>query len=136
MKFFLKFFFYLLIIIFFAAGCASKEISYVPFRNETVEMLYDQLGEELRNEYSDFKLQINALDYPIEELVPNYFRNGFTEYDQKRMPLNKNLRPEPIVRNISSKNNPQNGLNGKNILLWHSHGWYYNFELEVWGVPG
>src|SRR3972149_2185559 len=38
----------------------SKEFSYVPFRNETVEMLYDQLGEELRNEYSDFKLQINA----------------------------------------------------------------------------
>jgi len=110
----------------------SKEFSYVPFRNETVEMLYDQLGEELRNEYSDFKLQINALDYPIEELVPNYFRNGFTEYDQKRMPLNKNLRPEPIVRNISSKNNPTNGLNGKNILLWHSHGWYYNFKLERW----
>jgi hypothetical protein len=110
----------------------SKEFSYVPFRIETVEMMYDQLGEELRNEYSDFKLQINALGYPIEELVPNYFRNGFAEYDQKRIPVNKNTRSEAIVRNISSKNHPSNGLNGKNILLWHSHGWYYNSKLDRW----
>lgn len=110
----------------------SKEFSYVPFRNETVELLYKQFKEELGSDYSDFDLKINALGFPIEELIPNYYRNGFAEYDQKRMPVNKNIRPKPIVRNISSKNNPINGLNGKNILLWHSHGWYYNSKLDRW----
>lgn len=110
----------------------SKEFSYVPFRKETVEMLYDQLSEELRNDYSDFKLQINALGFPIEDLIPNYYRNGFAEYDQKRMPLNNNPRPEPVIRNVDSKSKPTKGLNWKNILLWHSHGWYYNSKLERW----
>lgn len=110
----------------------SKEFSYVPIRNETVKMLYEQFREELGSNYSTYKLQINALNYPIEALVPNYYRNSFAEYDQKKMPLIKSPRPEPIVRNISSKNNPANGLSGKNILLWHSHGWYYNNKLERW----
>ena len=110
----------------------SKEFSYVPFRNETVEMLYNQFTEELAYEYSDYTIKINLLDHPIEDLVPNYYRNGYDEYDLSRMPLNKSVRPEPIVRNISSQNNPTNGLNGKNIILWHSHGWYYNLKLERW----
>lgn len=110
----------------------SKEFSYVPFRNETVEMLYKQFSEELGSDYSDYKLQIYALDHPIEELIPNYFRNGFAYYDQKRMPLTRPLRPLPIVRNIDSKNSPVKGLNEKNIILWHSHGWYYNTKLDRW----
>ena len=110
----------------------SKEFSYVPFRKETVELLYNQFNEELAYEYSDYNIKINLLNHPIEDLVPNYYRNGYAEYDLSRMPLNKSLRPEPIVRNISSLNNPTNGLNEKNIILWHSHGWYYNLKLERW----
>ncbi len=110
----------------------SKEFSYVPFRSETVRMLYDQFREELGSEYSNYKLSINALTYPIEELAPNYFRSEVAKYDKTRMPLDEHSRPLAIVRNISSKNNPINGLNGKNILLWHSHGWYYNSNLDRW----
>jgi hypothetical protein len=110
----------------------SKEFSYVPFRNETVEMLYDQFRQGLDPDNSEYELQINALNYPIEELVPNYFRTGTSEYDQKRMPLNRFSRPLPIVRNINSRNLPTKGLNGKNIILWHSHGWYYNNKLDRW----
>ncbi len=110
----------------------SKEFSYVPFRKETVELLYNQFNEELAYEYSDYNIKINLLNHPIEDLVPNYYRNGYAEYDLSRIPLNKSLRPEPIVRNISSLNNPTNGLNEKNIILWHSHGWYYNLKLERW----
>lgn len=110
----------------------SKEFSYIPFRNETVEMLYDQFKEELGSDYSDYELKIIALGYPIEELIPNYYRNGFAEHDKNRLPLNRPPRPLPIVRNIDSKNLPTKGLNEKNIVLWHSHGWYYNIKLERW----
>jgi hypothetical protein len=110
----------------------SKEFSHVPFRNQTVEMLYEKFRDEFGFGYEDYKLQINALDHPIEELVPNYYRNGYTEYDQRRIPSSRLKRPDPIVRNISSKNNPSKGLAGKNILLWPSHGWYFNSKLERW----
>lgn len=110
----------------------SKEFSYVPFRNETVEMLYSQFSEELASDYSEYKLQIYALDNPIEELIPNYYRKSSSEFDKKRMPLNRFSRPLAIVRNIDSKNTPTKGLNDKNIILWHSHGWYYNNKLDRW----
>lgn len=110
----------------------SKEFSYVPFRNETVELIYEQFREELGSSYSEYDLKINALGYPIEELIPNYYRNGISEHDKNRLPLNRPPRPKSIVRNISSKNNPEQGLNDKNILLWHSHGWYYNNKLDRW----
>jgi hypothetical protein len=110
----------------------SKEFSYVPFRKETVDMLYEQFSDELLYEYADYNLRINVFGFPIDELVPNYYRNGFAEYDQKRIPIREKVRPESIVRNISSKNNPTSGLNEKNILLWPSHGWYYNLKLERW----
>ena len=110
----------------------SKEFSHVPFRNETVKMLYEKFRDEFGLGYEDYKIQIRALGQPIEELVPNYFRNGYAEYDQGRIPQSRLKRPDPIVRNISSKNNPSKGLVGKNILLWPSHGWYYNSKLERW----
>lgn len=110
----------------------SKEFSYVPFRTETVDMLYEQFKGEIADQYLDYELQINVLGYPIEDLVPNYFRNGYSNYDLKRLPLNRPLRPKLLVKNVSSKNNPTRGLNDKNILLWHSHGWYYNNKLDRW----
>lgn len=110
----------------------SKEFSYVPFRNETVEMLYNEFHDEFGSGYEDYKMQIKALGYPIEDLVPNYFRNGYAEYDQSRIPQSRLKRPDSVVRNISSKNNSLKGLAGRNILLWHSHGWYYNLKLERW----
>ena len=55
----------------------SKEFSNVPFRNETVEMLYEKFRDEFGSGYEDYKIQIKALGHPIEELVPNYFRNGY-----------------------------------------------------------
>ena len=110
----------------------SKEFSHVPFRNETVEMLYQRFRDEFGFGYEDYKMQIKALGYPIEELIPNYFRNGYAEYDQSRIPQSRLKRPDAIVRNINSKNNPSKGLAGKNILLWPSHGWYYNSKLERW----
>lgn len=110
----------------------SREFSYIPFRNETLEMLYDQFSNELKDEYEDYEIKIYVLDFPIEDMVPNFYRNGYSEYDNKRLPLNRPPRPEPIVRNISSKNKPTKGLYNKNILLWHSHGWYYNNKLDRW----
>ena len=110
----------------------SKEFSYVPFRNETVEMLYEEFRDEFGSGYEDYKMQIKALGYPIEQLIPNYFRSGYAEYDQSRIPSSRFKRPDPVVRNVNSKNNSSKGLAGKNILLWHSHGWYHNLKLERW----
>jgi hypothetical protein len=37
-----------------------------------------------------------------------------------------------VVQNTSKAYAPENGLAGKNIVLWPSHGWYYNNKEERW----
>ena len=47
------------------------------------------------------------------------------------MPKNNGERI-PIVQNVSKNLKIAKGLADKNILLWHSHGWYYNNNEKRW----
>ena len=47
------------------------------------------------------------------------------------MPVIKE-RPQPVIQNISKAYVPSKGLFDSNILLWHSHGWYYNINSDRW----
>ncbi|HSP88307.1 MAG TPA: hypothetical protein VLN45_09250, partial [Ignavibacteriaceae bacterium] len=109
----------------------SKELSFIPFRKENVNEIYSVIKNLYGENFRDYKFSIITLRKPIEELIPNYFRSDISEYDQTRLPLKKNL-SEPIIKNISKPYQPVKGLNEKNILLWPSHGWYYNKNLKRW----
>ncbi|MEJ5263337.1 MAG: fibronectin type III domain-containing protein [Ignavibacterium sp.] len=47
------------------------------------------------------------------------------------MPVSVERKPT-LIKNISKPYSVTNGLNDKNILLWHSHGWYYNNQEKRW----
>ena len=54
---------------------ASESFAYQPFRPETVEYIYNQVKELLPGPVHYYQLTIYADGKPIEDLVPNFYRN-------------------------------------------------------------
>ncbi len=108
----------------------NKRFSFVPFREETVRQIYQTLKKELGRKYRKYDLTVYSLEVPIEELVPNYFRPDVERYDESRLPK-KYERPPAVVRELKPWQAPQ-GLENRNIVVWNSHGWYYNRKIGRW----
>lgn len=109
----------------------SKEFAVIPLREENVTKFYDDVKNYFSTDFSDYNVEIHSLGFPIEKLIPNYYRSDRTKIDSTRLPKSKFERI-PVVQNVSKKIKPVKGLFGKNILLWHSHGWYYNNFEKRW----
>ncbi len=103
-----------------------------PFRTESVRRVYSVVDSALGDPFDGYSFSIRALQEPIEELVPNYYRADTVALDVRRLPRAAVERPEPIVRNVSSPVTASRGLAGGNIGLWHSHGLYYNRNEDRW----
>jgi len=109
----------------------NSVLGYVPYRKENAKQVYDAFQKELGLRYRNYDLQIYSKKFPVEELVPNYYRDDVTRHDQSRMVQNP-VETTPIVRNISNPWQSTAGLYQRNIALWHSHGWYYENSLNRW----
>lgn len=109
----------------------SKEFSYYPFREKNVKSIYSLFKSYLGNKYLNYDFHIKTIGYDIEELIPNYYRSDPTKYDYIRIPRKKKF-PEDIIRDISKKYSPSSGLLNRNIVLWPSHGWYYENKEGRW----
>jgi len=76
----------------------------------------------------DIRIRGNQLSY----LVPNAYRDDIA-IDSTR--LQKMLWPED--RRVVKREGPledkiTNGLKGRNLAMWHSHGWYYDQDDDRW----
>ena len=109
----------------------SKDFAVIPFRENNVDNIYKSVKNFFGDRFLSYNFSINSIGLPIEELIPNYYRTDKLKLDQSRLPKIKGDRI-PIVQNESKKVKFTKGLSGKNILLWHSHGWYYNNKEKRW----
>lgn len=110
----------------------SDQFSYFPLREQHIVTIYKEVREALGWRFRNYDVQLYSLELPIEELVPNIFRSNPAKYDRLRMPVLPENRPAPILRNTSKNLEPSQGLFGRNIVVWPSHGWYYNGREDVW----
>ncbi|MCX6143325.1 MAG: hypothetical protein NTZ35_08900 [Ignavibacteriales bacterium] len=110
----------------------SEPFSYVAYRMENVKEIYRRIQSYFADSFEGYEFSVLTLRRPIEQLVPNYFREDRSVYDRSRLPVAKKERPLPIVQNVSKPVMPEKGLFNRNIGLWNSHGWYYNRELDRW----
>ncbi len=110
----------------------NENFSYQPFRKENINAIYSEVKSVFGDKFADYLYTIKTLKHPIEELIPNYYRNDPSKYDSTRLQLNMYSRHAPVVRNVSKGYVPSNGLFGENIVLWPSHGWYYNNKEGRW----
>ncbi|MHB2152825.1 golvesin C-terminal-like domain-containing protein [Calditrichota bacterium GD2] len=108
----------------------NKSFSFTPFREENVRKVYEIIRGLLGSKFKKYDLQIYSLQVPIEELIPNFYRSQKAKWDVTRLPK-KYQRPAPLVR-PEKPWKAERGLEGKNIVLWNSHGWYFNHKIGRW----
>ncbi len=110
----------------------SSEFSNLPFRENNVKEIYEGIKAAFGPKFSEYNFEIKTMKYPIEDLIPNFFRKDKSNYDKSRIPSTLPERGKPVIENISKGVRPDSGLYNRNIVLWHSHGWYYNNNLDRW----
>ena len=108
---------------------AEESFAYQPFLPETVEGIYRQLGKILPGPVNYYDITVLVNGEPIEELIPNAFRNG--KKDKSRL-ASAEYKGEPWVKNISRPYKATKGLEGKHLSIWQSHGKYFKNDKSKW----
>lgn len=109
----------------------NSSFSYLPFRPENTSQYYKLYEDFLKRRFRKYSLTIESMGKEISDLIPNSYRANSAKIDSDR--LSKPIQTTfAIVRNISKNMLYSNGLNNRNIALWHSHGWYYENTLDRW----
>lgn len=109
----------------------NKQFASIPLREDNVANIKDSVKSFFGEEYSLYDFEFYVEKYPLDKLIPNYYRRTKTEIDKARLPLPREKK-NPIIKNLSKPYRITNGLYEKNVLLWHSHGWYYNNQEKRW----
>lgn len=110
----------------------NERFSYSPLRPDVNDEIRDMIGQRLDRRFRDYQVVLYSLDEPIDNLIPNYFRRSADEYDFLRMPYVDEHRPRAVVQRHGNHTEPERGLYGRQIALWHSHGWYYHQQKKRW----
>ena len=109
---------------------ANDRFSFRAFRENDISDIYNEIRNFLGAEYFGYDIKIYSLGLPIEKLVPNYYLENKNNIDLSRISQRKSIKP--LVTNVDKGYNISNGLVGRHIALWHSHGWYYNYDYKRW----
>lgn len=105
---------------------ASIGMSYYPFREESVAAIYDSIRSALPASLARRRLSLVTDKHPIEELIPQIYRGG------NRGKTFTNRSERPLVTRLSSPVRPTQGLAGRHIAMWQSHGRYFDQEQNRW----
>ena len=98
----------------------SKELAYLSIDREMAGRIGGIVAAELPAEASRYKVNISVGGWPLEQLttMPKIKIKGPTEKDR-------------FVYHEEGPRAPK-GLDGANIALWQSHGYYYEPSLNRW----
>ena len=106
----------------------SKTFGYQPFTPEGVEQIYGYLKNHLPGPVNYYKMTIHADGKTIDELIPNHLRK---KQDKSRM-WRREHKGDAWVRNISRPYEVKEGLEGRHIAMWQSHGKYFKNAKGTW----
>ena len=99
------------------------------FTPAIVEGIYQHIKELLPSPYDKYFLKVMTHNYEIQELVPNRLRK---RKDEGRRWGDIDYQGEPWVKNLSYPYSITEGLQGRHISLWASHGRYYDNKTGQW----
>lgn len=106
---------------------AFAEQSFTP---QVVEDIYAKIKEVLPSPYDNYFLRVETHNYEIQELIPNRLRKH-KDKDKTRM-WGTDYQGEPWVKNMDVPHDITEGLQGRHLSLWASHGRYYDVKNGVW----
>ena len=106
---------------------ASVGLSYYPFREDNVQAMYDSVRLALPDKYANYRISIITDRHRIEELIPDYYRTK-----TKHTPRFTNTSDRALVEPLSKISKPTQGLTGRHIAMWQSHGRYFEQDENLW----
>lgn len=98
----------------------NQAATYIPFTAESLERFKSQFKNILGKEYKNYKVNITGDGRDFDSMV--------------LFAPKKNLGPTESQRfiNYIDKDKYTKGLDGSNIAMWQSHGWYFEPKLNRW----
>ncbi len=112
----------------------SEHLSNIPMNDSIVADIYDSLKAQLPASYQKYQLSLVSRKHPIEAFVPNYLRKKSDVDKSRYLPYKTG---KVALTHLSNPWQPSQGLLGRNIALWNSHGLYYdkNNDRIRWQRP-
>lgn len=104
-------------------------LSYYPFREDSYELFMQSIYKSLGRKFRNYKVEVRSNNYPIDHLIPNYYRKSFP-VDSARFP--DAVKKNRIPARKAAMDYPSHGLTGNSVALWHSHGYYFEMYLDRW----
>lgn len=100
----------------------SENFGDVPFTQESVKKLEDDIKASLGEQYSQHTVSLTIAGNDIE----NYFSSFDSSYTRKH---------KSFVTPLDDTRNYSKGLSGNIVAVWPSHGWYFEPYLNRWDLP-
>lgn len=104
---------------------AFAEQSFTP---QVVENIYNKVKQLLPSPYASYYLKVETHQYEIQELVPNRLKK---HKDDSRI-WSTDYHGEPWVKNMNTPYDIKEGLQGRHLSLWASHGRYFDNKTGLW----
>ena len=107
----------------------DNNFANIDLTEEIVDDFYKKIRKALPRTYRNYQLKAYACSLPIEQLIPH------TPSDDPMLPRlwgDIEYVGKPWVSNISRPSTPTHGLQNRHLVVWASHGRYYNTDKGQW----
>ena len=113
----------------------SVGLSYYPFREQNLQAMYDSVRAVLPSEYRKARIELYTDKREVRELIPMAYRTDadfLKQVRKKKIVPFVNRSERPLVTRQSAAVVPSQGLAGRHIALWQSHGRYFDQPENRW----
>lgn len=104
-------------------------LAQYPMRADVCADIYAILRDSLPASLQGYGLQVRTEGKEINELIPAFYRE---QASKKKKAVKLRDIPAPMVAPMDKAQQPTEGLYGRHIAMWQSHGYYYEQKLLRW----
>lgn len=107
----------------------NETVSYIPLTFERLASLKGDVKKALGNQYEDYDVVLSVVVTKKGQEVSRHTLDELVLFSPKKL-----VTPSETKRFITRKDAPAapSGLEGANIAMWQSHGWYFEPKLNRW----
>lgn len=111
----------------------DKTLEYRPFREDFVSKSKKDIQKKLGRKFRGYDINIYTNGAELFDLIPNFYRSKNRQDRSRLLPADDDADfVQAWTRNDSRPIVPTEGLEGRHISLWQSHGIYYKEDKNEW----
>lgn len=111
----------------------DKTLEYRPFREDFVSKAKKDIQKKLGRKFRGYDINIYTNGAELFDLIPNFYRSKNRQDRYRLLPADDDADfVQAWTRNDSRPIVPTEGLEGRHISLWQSHGIYYKEDKNEW----